>query len=74
MDRGFYSEDNINALYQNHLKFLISTKVSLKYVQQELDKVRENIRTPGSTLRVCEVTKKQADLYITPEVTPPNTL
>jgi transposase len=45
MDRGFYSEDNINALYQNHLKFLISTKVSLKYVQQELDKVRDSIRT-----------------------------
>lgn len=45
MDRGFYSEDNINALYQNHLKFLIATKVSLKYVQQELDKVRDSIRT-----------------------------
>jgi len=45
MDRGFYSEDNINALYQNHLKFLISTKVSLKYAQQELDKFRESIRT-----------------------------
>jgi transposase len=45
MDRGFYSEDNINALYQNHLKFLIATKVSLKYVQQELDQVRDSIRT-----------------------------
>lgn len=45
MDRGFYSEDNINALYQNHLKFLIATKVSLKFVQQELNKVRDSIRT-----------------------------
>ena len=45
MDRGFYSEDNINALYQNHIKFLIATKVSLKYVQQELNKVRDSIRT-----------------------------
>ena len=45
MDRDIHSEDNINALYQNHLKFLIATKVSLKYVQQELDKIRENIRT-----------------------------
>ena len=45
MDRGFYSEDNINALYQNHLKFLMASKVSLKFVQQELNKVRDNIRT-----------------------------
>lgn len=45
MDRGFYSEENINALYQNHLKFLMATKVSLKFVQQELKKVRDNIRT-----------------------------
>ncbi|PTQ85939.1 hypothetical protein C8U37_10242 [Trichococcus patagoniensis] len=45
MDRGLYSKENINALYQNHLKFLMATKVSLKYVQEELNKVRDNIRT-----------------------------
>ena len=45
MDRGFYSEDNINALYQNNLKFLIATKVSLKLVQTELDKIRDSIKT-----------------------------
>ena len=45
MDRGFYSKENIDALYQNHLKFLMATKVSLKYVQEELNKVRDNIRT-----------------------------
>lgn len=45
MDRGFYSEDNINALYQNHLKFLIATKLSLKFVKTELNKVRESLRT-----------------------------
>ena len=45
MDRGFYSKENIDALYQNHLKFLMATKVSLKYVQEELSKVRVNIRT-----------------------------
>lgn len=44
MDRGFYSEDNINALYQNHLKFLIGVKVSLKYVQAELIKARPLLR------------------------------
>ena len=45
MDRGFYSKDNVNALYQNHLKFLMATKVSLKFVRKELDKVRDTIRT-----------------------------
>ncbi len=37
--------DNINGLYKNHLKFLIATKVSLKFVKTELEKVRESIRT-----------------------------
>ena len=45
MDRGFYNEENINALYQNHLKFLIGTKISLKLVKKELDQVRDTIRT-----------------------------
>jgi Transposase len=45
MDRGFYSEANINDLYQNHLKFLIAAKVSLAFVKAELDKVRDSIRT-----------------------------
>jgi len=45
MDRGFYSEANINDLYQNHLKFLIAAKVSLTLVKSELDKARDSIRT-----------------------------
>ncbi len=45
MDRGFYSEDNINALYQNHFKFLIATKLSLKFVQNHLNQVRESLRS-----------------------------
>jgi hypothetical protein len=45
MDRGFYSEDNINALYQHHYKFLIAAKISLKIVQNELNKVRELMLT-----------------------------
>ena len=43
MDRGFYSEENINSLFENHLKFLISVKLSLKYVKTELNKVRDEI-------------------------------
>ncbi len=45
MDRGFFHEENINPLHQNQLKFLMTTKVSLKYVQQELNKVKGSIRT-----------------------------
>ena len=48
MDRGFYSEANINALYQKHYKFLIAAKTSLKFVQQKLEEVR-NSMTSRST-------------------------
>lgn len=44
MDRGFYSEDNINGLYQNHIKFLIGVKLSLKYVKKELENARTTIQ------------------------------
>ena len=41
MDRGFYSEQNINALYRHHHKFLIAGKTSLKFIQQKLDEIRK---------------------------------
>ena len=44
MDRGFYSEENINALYRDHLKFLIGVKLSLTFVNTELEKIRNSIR------------------------------
>lgn len=40
MDRGFYSEDNINALFCNHYKFLIAAKTSLTFVKKKLGQVR----------------------------------
>ena len=45
MDRGFYSEDNINALFKEHLKFLISVKMSLSSVRQHLDPIYEQFRS-----------------------------
>jgi hypothetical protein len=39
MDRGFYSEDNINTLFRQHYKFLISTRTSLLFVRKKLDEV-----------------------------------
>jgi transposase len=43
MDRGFYSEDNINALYEKHYKFLIAAKTSLSFVKKKLDEVRSTM-------------------------------
>ena len=45
MDRGFYSEDNINALFKEHLKFLISVKMSLAFIRKELDIIYDGFRT-----------------------------
>lgn len=44
MDRGFYSEDNINALYKDHVKFLLSVKISLSFVRNELDTLYDRFR------------------------------
>jgi transposase len=44
MDRGFYSEDNINGLYREHVKFLVGVKLSLKFIKKNLDDVYDDIR------------------------------
>ncbi|SCY65653.1 IS1634 family transposase [Butyrivibrio sp. INlla14] len=44
MDRGFYSEDNINGLYREHVKFLVGVKLSLKLIKKNLDEVYDDIR------------------------------
>lgn len=44
MDRGFYSEENINSLYKEHLKFLMAVKIALSFVKKALDSVYEDIR------------------------------
>jgi len=44
MDRGFYSQENINSLYHDHRKFLLSVNMSLKFVQKELEPLYESFR------------------------------
>ena len=39
MDRGFYSADNINALYKEHLKFLLGTSTALSYAKEYIREV-----------------------------------
>jgi len=45
MDRGFYSEDNINALYHNHIKFLLAARTSLCLIQDALRTVHDTLPT-----------------------------
>ena len=48
MDRGFYSESNINALLKAHLKFLIAVTMSLSFVRKGLDPLYDTFRTLDS--------------------------
>lgn len=45
MDRGFYSEANVNALYKDNLKFLMAAKTSLSFVRKELDVIYDDFRS-----------------------------
>ena len=59
LDRGFYSQENVNELFRNHQKFLMGTKLNLKYVKETLDEERENLKrwsnllTQYGTYGVC---------------------
>ena len=44
MDRGFYSEKNINGLYQDHIKFLVGVKLSLSFIRKNMDGIYDDIR------------------------------
>lgn len=56
MDREFYSEFNINHLYQNHVKFLVSVKMSLNFIRNELDAIYD-------TFRIFEYYNDNYELY-----------
>jgi transposase len=45
MDRGFFSSANVNELYRHHLKFLLSARMSLKFVQKTLDGIYDTFRS-----------------------------
>ena len=50
LERGFYSEANINALYRDHLKFLLSASTSLNFVKRALEEVYDMIWISISTM------------------------
>ena len=43
MDRGFFSEANVNALYKDHLKFLLAASTSLKMIRKEIDAHKDDL-------------------------------
>jgi transposase len=45
MDKGFFSVENINALYKEHYKFLVSTKLNLSIVKETLDKIYDDFQS-----------------------------
>jgi transposase len=45
MDRGFYSADNVNAMYRQHYKFLVGGKLSLSFIKKKLEEIRFTLRT-----------------------------
>ena len=57
MDRGFYSNDNINALYKEHLKFLCGTTTALSFA-------KSYIREIGSQKDHYEHYNSDLELYI----------
>ena len=44
LDRGFYSKENINWVYQSHQKFLIGLRLNLNYVKEVLEQERDNLQ------------------------------
>ena len=45
MDRGFYSKENISALFESHRKFLVSSKMSLSFIQKKLEAIYDTFRS-----------------------------
>lgn len=57
MDRGYYSADNINAMYKEHLKFLCGTSTTLKFA-------KEFIREIGADKDRYEHYNSDLELYV----------
>ena len=45
MDRGFYSEANINGLFKEHLKFIVAVQTGVSFVRSAIDTVYDSLRS-----------------------------
>ena len=60
MDRGYYSADNINAMYREHLKFLCGTSTALKFAKdfiREIAACKDSYEYYNSDLELYVFTK-----------------
>ena len=57
IDRGYYSADNINAMYKEHLKFLCGTSTALKFA-------KDYIREIGADKDQYEAYNSSLELYV----------
>jgi transposase len=44
LDRAFYSRDNINSLYKNKSKFIVSARNNIKMIKESVEEVRDTIK------------------------------
>ena len=63
MDRGYYSAENINALFKKHLKFLCGTSSALSFA-------KDFIREIGSRKDHYEYYNSNLELYVSPRRLP----
>jgi transposase len=52
MDRGFYSQKNIDELFAARNKFIIGTPLRLKWVQDAIDETRDEIYSPDGYRKI----------------------
>jgi transposase len=52
LDRGFYSESNINELFKRKHKFTIAIPSGRKWVEKIIDRYYENIQSPANYLQL----------------------
>lgn len=45
LDRGFYSQKNVNDLYSHHYKFLMASKISLKWIKTHIKELQPHMVT-----------------------------
>jgi len=45
LDRGFYSQKNVNDLYSHHYKFLMASKIYLKWIKTHIEEIQPHMVT-----------------------------
>jgi len=54
LDKGFYSKDNIDYLVEKKSHFTIAVPLKLKWVQESIDAIRDQIEHPDNLFKINE--------------------